>query len=199
MPFQHVSPLRGLNTYQASYAIYNRHSEVAGITEWQTPEDIDIFLTEFKQHSLRNPVVEQVVTETLRVVRDIWKKHGDSNELLFDKIHVELGREMKNSAKQRKYISNKNSENENTNLRVKEILKEMMADPSTEGDIRSFSPSHQELLKIYEEGIYQNSTANFTKVSEKDIEKIRRSSDPSKAEILRYKLWLEQGYISPYT
>jgi CRISPR-associated endonuclease Csn1 len=197
--FQHVSPLKGLNTYQACYAVYNRHSEVAGITEWKTPEDIDLFLKEFKQHSLRNPIVEQVVAETLRVVRDIWKKHGNSNELLFDEIHVELGREMKNSAKQRKSISDKNSENENTNIRVKEILKEMMSDPSTEGDVRSFSPSHQELLKIYEEGIYQNSTASFNKVSEDEIEKIRRSSNPSKTEITRYKLWLEQGYNSPYT
>src|SRR5690606_39191040 len=32
-----------------------------------------------------------------------------------------------------------------------------------------------------------------------EIEKIRKNASPSKSEIQRYKLWLEQGYISPYT
>ena len=35
--------------------------------------------------------------------------------------------------------------------------------------------------------------------SEDDVIKIRKNTTPSKAEINRYKLWLEQGYISPYT
>ena len=36
--------------------------------------DLEEFLKEFKQHSLRNPIVEQVITETLGVVKDIWMK-----------------------------------------------------------------------------------------------------------------------------
>ena len=51
------------------------------------PKDIDLFLSKFRQHSLRNPIVEQVITETLRTVRDIWKQEGS-----IDEIHVELGR-----------------------------------------------------------------------------------------------------------
>jgi len=33
-----------------------------------------------KQHSLRNPIVEQVITETLRVVKDIWNTYGNGAE-----------------------------------------------------------------------------------------------------------------------
>ncbi len=186
--------LSGLNTYQACYAVYGRHSEASEIKQWQTTEDINEFLKAFKQHSLRNPIVEQVVTETLRVVRDIWNYYGDGTESFFDEIHVELGREMKNDKKTRERISKQNTTNENTNHRIKELLKELMNDSNIEGDIRPYSYSHQEILKIYEEGIYQN----IENVGD-DIEKIRKSSSPTKSEINKYKLWLEQGYISPYT
>jgi len=187
LPFKNKNSLIALNTYQACYAVYERHSETSEITKWKTPADIDKYLKNFKQHSLRNPIVEQVVTETLRTVRDIWKKYGDFNE-----IHVELGREMKNPADKRKLMSARNTENENTNYRIKEVLKELANDPKIEGDVKPFSPSHQEILKIYEEGIIQN-------FENEDIEKIRKKENPTTSEINKYKLWLEQGYISPYT
>ncbi len=185
--FKNKKPFIGLNTYQAGYAIYGRHSEANNITKWHNPKDIDAFLKNFKQHSLRNPIVEQIITETLRTVRDIWQEYGDFNE-----IHLELGREMKNPANIREKISKKNAENENTNYRIKQILKELMNDGVE--DVRDFSPSHQEILKIYEEGIYQSSD-----IVDDDIEKIRKNPNPSKNDIIRYKLWLEQDYISPYT
>jgi CRISPR-associated endonuclease Csn1 len=197
--FENNNPFRGLNTYQACYLVYNRHSETSTITQWKNPSDISKYLEEFKQHSLRNPIVEQVVTETLRVVKDIWEYYGNSTERLFDEIHVELGREMKNPANRRSEMSKRVTENENTNQRIRELLKELMNDSNVEGDIRPYSPSHQEILKIYEEGIYQNPNANYLDLSFDDIEKIRKNASPSKSDILRYKLWLEQGYISPYT
>ncbi|MDW5287196.1 type II CRISPR RNA-guided endonuclease Cas9 [Formosa sp. PL04] len=197
--FKGKNSLTGLNTYQACYLVYGRHSEIGDIQQWKSPSDIERYLETFKQHSLRNPIVEQVVTETLRVVHDIWKFYGDGSEDFFDEIHVELGREMKNPADKRKMMSQKVSENENTNYRIKEVLKDLMTDPMVDGDVRSFSPSHQELLKIFEEGVYQNPNAKYDSVSEDEIQKIRRNTSPSKNDITRYKLWLEQGYISPYT
>lgn len=197
VPFINTNPLTGLNTYQACYAVYNRHSEASTITKWKKPNDINTFLKDFKQHSLRNPIVEQVVTETLRTVRDIWEYHGNGDENYFSEIHVELGREMKNPAGKRKAMSERNTENENTNHRIKNILQELMSDGVAE--VKPYSPSQQEILKIYEEGIYQNPRANYKKVSEDDISKIRKNNSPTKKEIEKYKLWLEQGYISPYT
>lgn len=71
---QHISDFQGLPLWAASYVIYNRHSEASETIKWQKPEDIDTYLqNNLKQHSLRNPVVEKIICETLRVVRDIWK------------------------------------------------------------------------------------------------------------------------------
>lgn len=196
--YKDKNPLTSLNTYQACYAIYERHSESGIIKSWKSPNDIDTYLNEFKQHSLRNPIVEQVVTETLRVVRDIWKHYGKGEANFFNEIHVELGREMKNSSDKRKAMSSKIIENENTNTRIKALLEELKND-SIDDYIRPYSPSHQEILKIYEEGVFQNSEVSFSKMKEDDINKIRKSNSPTKSEINKYKLWLEQGYISPYT
>ena len=201
------SPLSGLNTYQACYAIYNRHSEVGDIIHWKQPSDITDYLNKFKQHSLRNPIVEQITLETLRVVRDIWEHYGtfktvDEGKIydpLFDEIHVELGREMKNDKKTRERISKSITEKENTNERIKALLQEIKDDPEVRDDVRPYSPSHQEILKLYEEGIYDNPDADYNKVTSDEIEKIRSSTSPSRSELTRYKLWLEQGYISPYT
>lgn len=198
LPFKDKNPLAGLNTYQACYAVYERHSEVSDITQWKSPEDIDKYLESFKQHGLRNPIVEQVVTETLRTVRDIWQFYGEDGKRLFDEIHVEVGRDLKNPAGRRKDLSERNRENERTNQRLKELLQELKSEYSHQ-DIRPYSPSHQEILKIYEEGVYQNPNASFDEVSEDEVKKIRNSNSLKKNEIVRYKLWLEQGYLSPYT
>ena len=186
-----ISSFKGLPIWLVCYVVYNRHSEVSNNKPWEKPEDIDRYLKEFKQHSLRNPIVEQVVTETLRTVRDIWKQEGQ-----IDEIHLELGREMKNPADKRKKMTERILENENTNLRIKALLMEFMNDPEIE-NVRPYSPSQQDILRIYEE----NALDNLTK-DDKDfdfVSKISKSAQPSKADITRYKCWLEQKYRSPYT
>lgn len=115
-----ISHFKGLPEWLAGYVVYNRHSENEDCVQWKTYEDIEKYLEDFKQHSLRNPIVEQVVTETLRVVRDIWKKYGK-----FQEIHVELGRDLKNNKKERERLSKIVTENENTNLRIKALLTEL--------------------------------------------------------------------------
>ena len=199
IPLKGGNMVKGLNTYQASYLVYNRHSEVSEIEIWRTPKCIDKYLENFKQHSLRNPIVEQVVTETLRVVRDIWNNVGNSQPNFFQEIHVELAREIKNSAEKRKKISEVNRENQRTNYRIRELLKELTNDKSIDGNISHFSPSHQEILKLYEEGVYENQKPNYEGISEKEVDGIRKNSSPTNKELQRYRLWLEQGYVSPYT
>jgi len=191
-----ISDFRGLPVWLVGYIVYDRHSEAKALSKWETPSDIDQYLAEFRQHSLRNPIVEQVVTETLRVVRDIWKYYGDGAKDFFSEIHLELGREMKNPADKRKQMTQRMTENENTNARIRLLLSELM----NEGvDARPYSPSHQEILKIYEEGVFDNPIPQYKGIDFTEIEKIRRNSSPSSIDITKYKLWLEQGYISPYT
>ena len=182
---------KGLPVWLACYIVYDRHSEAKEITKWESPEDIDTYLKSFKQHSLRNPIVEQVITETLRTVRDIWKQEGQ-----IDEIHVELGREMKNPADKRKRMTERILENENTNLRIKAMLMEFMNDTSIE-NVRPYSPSQQDILRIYEE----NALDNLSKTDKEFdfISKISKTAQPSKSDIIKYKCWLEQKYRSPYT
>ncbi|AEA45121.1 type II CRISPR RNA-guided endonuclease Cas9 [Fluviicola taffensis] len=184
---------QGLQEWLAKYIVYDRHSEGNDLGKWTSVSDLETYLKEFKQHSLRNPIVEQVITETLRVVKDIWIKHGKGTENFFDEIHVELGREMKNNSEDRKRLTNTITENENTNLRIKALLMEMMNDNDVE-NVRPYSPSQQEILKIYEDGAL-NSNIEL----DDEIVKISKKAEPTKSELQRYKLWLEQKYRSPYT
>jgi len=186
--YRDESSFKGLPLWFASYIVYNRHSENGDAERWEKPEDIDVFLKSFKQHSLRNPIVEQVLSETLRVVRDIWKQYGSISE-----IHIELGREMKSTADQRKYITETNIRNEDSNARIRAMLNEMLNSRSI-SDVRPYSPSQQEILKIYEEGVL-NSNIDIPD----DVLKIAKQRTPSQNELTRYRLWLDQKYRSPYT
>jgi CRISPR-associated endonuclease Csn1 len=137
---------KGLPEWLAAYVVYGRHSEMSEYTKWNTYHDLNNYLQDFKQHSLRNPIVEQVIMETLRVVRDCWEKYGN-----IDEIHVELGREIKNPAEKRKKITKTITQNENTNLRIKALLIELANDGVE--NARPYSPTQEEILKIYEEGV----------------------------------------------
>lgn len=190
-----VSHFQGLPVWLASYIVYNRHAEAQEILKWQTVEDLEAYINAFKQHSLRNPIVEQVVLETLRVVRDIWKEIGQ-----IDEIHVELGREMKNPKDKRIKMTEQALENENTNLRIKQLLTEFINPEYEIENVRPYSPMQQEIFRIYEDSVLNSMEVPdeimdvIKKFKESDIKK-----RPDKSEIMRYKLWLEQKYRSPYT
>lgn len=191
--FTAENDFQGLQLWLAQYIVYGRHSEASIIGKWNSADDLEVFLKDFKQHSLRNPIVEQVITETLRVVKDIWVKYGNGAKNFFNEIHIELGREMKLPAEEREDLARKMSENENTNLRIKALLAEMMDDQSVE-NVRPYSPMQQEILKIYEDGILKSDIE-----IEDDILKISKTAQPSSSDLKKYKLWLEQKYKSPYT
>ena len=194
--FTDVSQFNGLSLHLACYAVYDRHSEAKNVTHWNSPADIDRYLDHFKQHSLRNPIVEQVATETLRTVRDIWRQYGK-----IDEIHIEMGRDMKNPADVRAKMSKRMTENENANLRIKALLAEFVNPDFDIAGVRPYSPSQQEILRIYEEGALDSAgevpdyiSEIISKFNQADIKR-----HPTHSEIMKYKLWLEQRYQSPYT
>ena len=194
--FNKVEDFQGLPVWLACYVIYGRHSETGDVKKWCSPSDIDAYLSEFKQHSLRNPIVEQVVTETLRTVRDIWAKVGR-----IDEVHVELGRELKSTNEQRAKMTKRIVENENTNHRIKVLLQEFLdPDYKVEG-VRPYSPMQQEILKIYEEGVLLGDTKRDDSINDIIVRLSRTESGkrPTKSDVIKYKTWLEQNYCSPYT
>jgi CRISPR-associated endonuclease Csn1 len=204
-----ITKFQGLPVWLSCYIVYNRHSEVKDITKWKSPEDINIYLTKFKQHSLNNPIVEQILTETLRTVRDIWRHYPD-----IDEIHVEMGRDMKKTNAERVKISKRNIDNENTNLRIKMILTEFLNPEFNIDNVRPYSPSQQDIFHIYEESVLDScadqKNAKLPVVdddkSELSVSEILHKFQdgdikkrPTRSQVLRYKLWLDQKYQSPYT
>lgn len=196
---QLISTMNDIHSYQrlpewlACYVVYGKHSEANEIVKWKTPEDINIYLNNFKQHSLRNPIVESVILETLRVVRDIWKRYGD-----IDEIHIEMGRDLKNPSDKRAQITQRVIQNENTNMRIKTLLAEFLAEEYKIDNVRPHSPSQQDLLRIYEEDVLAHNEPD------EEIQDIinnlsNPTKQPSRTQVLRYKCWLDQKYCSPYT
>lgn len=181
---------KGLPQWLACYVVYNRHSEAGTDAKWKTPDDMHGFITTFKHGSLRNPVVEQVVLETLRIVADIWQQHGT-----IDEIHVELGREMKNPADKRKRIYQTVVANENTNARIREMMNYLSKAEYGIKNLRPESPYQQELLKLYLENAYladeceqDDLDSILSKTEYNDV-----PQEPTNDEIKRIR------YISPYT
>src|SRR5690606_41956284 len=117
----------------------------------------------------------------------------------------ESEREIKKTDDEQKRITNQNMENETTKLRIKALLAEMRNDSNVE-NVRPFSPMQQEMLKVYEEYALSNEERynpitgafEYEPISD-EILKISKIAQPSRTELQRYKLWLEQRYRSPYT
>lgn len=177
-----MDEFQGLSVTLAEYVVYHQHSEDKEIKVYNSPDDIVLY----DQHSLRNPVVEQVLNETLKVVKEIWKNYGKPDE-----IHVESARELKSSADKRKELSKRRDDNEKTNKRAKAMLWELQQDNP---EINPYSQGQLELFKIYEEGALHSGYE-----IDDEIYRISRRGDPTASDINKYKLWLDQKYLSPYT
>jgi CRISPR-associated endonuclease Csn1 len=203
--FEKQEAFVNLNLTQASYLVYGRHSELAEAKYWTTPEQIRKELhQELKQHSLNNPVAEKVILEMMQIVADIWehKELGNNQPNYFSEIHIEVGRELKKSAKEKQSISGKQGENKAQNKRLRQTLEEFLSQ-SPYNAIPQNS-DHFERLKIVEDGA--SHTKNLVKdffndkpYTKKEIDEILKKPYISKEDFDKYKLWIEQGYKSPYT
>lgn len=174
---ENKADFQGLLTFLACYVVYGRHSE-RDETKFTEPFQIQKQILE--HGSLRNPVVEQVINETLRLVQEAWKKYGQ-----FDEIHVELARDLRNNNTEKQKITENNSKNEKELKRIKELLKELNgANPDSSTDI--------DRLRLWEETASSQNRGELKNLFKKE-------TDPTKSEIERYKLWGEQNCVSPYT
>ena len=192
---QSIEDFRNLPVWLATYVVYNQHAETSDTSRWESPEDIDMFLKKkFKAGCLRNPVVESVLTESIRVVRDIWKKYGR-----IDEVHIEMGRNLKQNKKQRLESMNRQLENQRTNFRIRALLQEFVSDEYKIKGVHPNSPSQQELFKIFEENIL-NSDIEVPDDIQVIVDALANPTVyVSRTDIMKYRLWLEQQYCSPYT
>jgi len=182
---------QGLNLTLAEYVVYGRHSERETEEKINNVNDVP----QIQQHSLRNPVVEQITNETLSLVKDIWKKYGDANNPYFDEIHIELSRDIKKTKKEREKQNKRISDDEQWNRRVHAILSELKNDPEIEGHINPESPAHIEIFKLWESARDQNKAEAHEEIKSM----FKKPLEPTISEINRYKLWADQKHLSPYT
>jgi CRISPR-associated endonuclease Csn1 len=166
----------GFSVKMAEYAVYGPGREL-NLAFYDKPEHV----VPAQPLNLRNPIVEQVVNETLRVVKDIWKEYGRPFE-----IHLELARELKKNAAEREEQSKRIEDNRRTNERVAALLRELgIGNPNSMSDI--------EKLKLWEQQGDSKAQEEFRNL------KFKRPSEPTRDEIQKYKLWAEQKFLSPYS
>ncbi len=201
--FESIEDFTKLNLTKASYLVYGRHSELEQAKYWHSPEQIRKELhQELKQHSLNNPIAEKVLLEMMQVVADIWDYYGEGQEDFFTSIHVEVARELKKSAKEKKRDFDRNKDNKVQNDRLRQVLEEFLSIDKYKAKPKN--ADHFERLKIIEDGAShtKNNKKDFfndKSYSKKEIDDILKKSKITKEDFDKYKLWIEQGYKSPYT
>lgn len=201
--FKSCEEFKNLNLTKASYLIYGRHSELEQAKYWYSPDQIRKELHhELKQHSLNNPIAEKVLLEMMQVVADIWDYHGEGKINFFSEVHVEVGRELKKSNKEKAAESTRNRDNKVQNDRLRQILEDFLGVKEYKAIAKNID--HFERLKIVEDAAShtKNTVKDFfdgKTYTKKDIEDILKKSKISKQDFDKYKLWIEQGYRSPYT
>jgi CRISPR subtype II RNA-guided endonuclease Cas9/Csn1 len=123
--------------------VYGKHTAETIKAQIKNYHDI-----KYEKRNLRNPVVEQLLNETMQVIKALWKQYKFNPEEL--EIRVELARDLKNSAAEREKIWKGQLKNKQNNDEIKERLSE-----------------------------------NNVQITEENI--------------LKYRLYKQQNYISPYT
>ncbi len=161
----------GMGSSYATILAYGKHT-----AETFTGENILSFndIKALPIGELRNPLAEQIINETLKMVKEIWKQNGQKPS----GIIVELARELKNSLDERKKIAEANEKNRKTNERVKQRLIEMNRETSL-GNIERYRLWSMQATEPFP-------TPASTK-------------EPTQSEIEKMRLWEEQRCISPYT
>ncbi|HXH18237.1 MAG TPA: HNH endonuclease domain-containing protein [Chitinophagales bacterium] len=211
--FRERSQFSGLPVWMAGYVVYGRHSEREN-SEKYTAEQIRNLnvMNLIEPNSLRNPMVEQVVRETVLLVKDICNSFGQPDE-----IHIELGRDLKKNAEQRAAIAESNAKNLEEKLRAKKLLSELMNGDFTHYDEHenqinaSFTvkPNPDSPVDIEKFRIYKScGWFEYDEKEKKNKDQIwmdnlfrdgKRERIPSNAEVKKYILWLSQRCMSPYT
>lgn len=198
--FVGITTPSGLNTYQACYVVYDRHSEKEDFRKYDSVDDFEKdILKKLPNNSLNNPIVEQITRETLFLVRDIWKQFGK-----IDEIHIELARELKKNAKEREKMTKSVSENEQSRIKIKNMLYELLNSGfeqlTDDGEIvYSFfetKPNPENPLDIKKFSIWQSHSAYSFRALE---DRAKKERIPKESEYKKFALWLSQECRSPYT
>jgi len=176
-----ISDFQGLPVWMACYAVYGKHSERKSDEKFKSWEDLGVNKM-IPNNSLRNPIVEQIIRETLHVVKDVWKNYGQP-----DQIHIEMSRELKNPKEERERIANNQNKNKDEKERIRKLLGELKeGNPNSPIDVNKF--------RLWKQNGGINAEDKFNELFNN-----KNEVAVSENEIKKYRLWAEQNHISPYT
>lgn len=183
--FATENEFRYLNYWEAAAIVYGSHSS-KGKSETKIMERV-------KNHSMNNPVVEKIVNETISIVNLLKEKYG------FDEVRIELSRELRANADKRQQMwegmSNGAAKNEWAKKMLREIKQAMLEDDRDASQLDTeISGSNLDKIKIIEDVVKYQKPVEF-----KTKEKEYKLTEPTKAEVTKYLLWLEQNFKCPYT
>lgn len=141
-----------------------RHSQRSLTREELDNRPLKAHLDTLPRNSLRNPVVEKILNQMVHVVNAVTEAYGKPDE-----IRIELARELKNSAKERKQLSENNAERQKSNKGIMAILqKEFGIDNPTRNDILRYR-LYQELDPNGYKTLYSNQFISREDLFSKDI------------------------------
>src|SRR5690606_31017604 len=138
--------------------------------------------------------------EIMLIVRIVLEKFGNINE-----IHIELGRELKNNAQERK----KSTENQHNNFQEKQKARELLIELLNNGSFEHYDeeenkintsftikPNPDNPLDIERFRIWKSQAG----ISDDELRKrLKDEKIPTDLEVKKYILWLNQNCRSPYT
>lgn len=169
----------GLMYAFAASLVYGRHTK-----ENITPQITNYHDIKYLERNLRNPIVEQILNETMQIVKSIWKQYKlNPNEL---EIRVELARDLKNSAQERDKIY----KGQINNRKINETIRKRLIELKQEVNDRNI-----ELYKLWSKQEYPFDENGKEKARPKYVDE----TSPTEDEIETMRLWEEQQYVSPYT
>lgn len=203
--FTDKAQFSGLPVWMACYVTYGRHSERQSDKKYENVDELNVMKV-VPNNSLRNPIVEQVIRETLFLVKDLWKQYGQPDE-----IHIELGRELKKNALEKERIAIANTKHFEEKKRIKKLLSELMNgsfESYNEEGIKikspfAIKPNPDNPADIEKFRVYKScGTITFDEEKEHwDIlfKEGKKERVPTSDEVKKYALWLSQKCTSPYT
>ena len=108
--------------------LYHHSQEIAETTKKTLVPEVE---------NLRNPIVQQALHEMRRLVNTLLNKYRENDpNFVFDRIHVEMGRDLKNSKTKRQDLTRKIRENEQKNEAARKRLKEFGIRPTRDNLLR---------------------------------------------------------------
>lgn len=188
-----VKAIRNILPFMKDGYDYAKSCELAGYHHSFDEEkdgkkrNLDNKIIRTKNDDLRNPLVQQALSETYRLVNAVIEEYGKP-----DRIRVELARQLKWPKKKREEYKRKADKTRNRRDEYIEFLKEKgLLNNVTKADILKF----ELWLEL------QFCEKELEKILDKiDISEFRKFSQNVKsADNEKYRLYLECGRISPYT